>query len=121
MVLMPLLSRMLTLLVIFFFSSRRRHTISKRDWSSDVCSSDLDELDGDDEHDAGRPASEVPEHRWDRSPDGAADVVAGRIQPDREPAAVLRVMRDEIGRASGRGRVWRRAAKGGEVEMWCSG
>src|SRR5699024_11760240 len=27
--------------VIFFFSSRRRHTRSKRDWSSDVCSSDL--------------------------------------------------------------------------------
>src|SRR5207249_5446494 len=25
----------------FFFSSRGRHTISKRDWSSDVCSSDL--------------------------------------------------------------------------------
>src|SRR5699024_11484960 len=25
----------------FFFSSRRRHTISKRDWSSDVCSSVL--------------------------------------------------------------------------------
>src|SRR5207249_8949622 len=24
-----------------FFSSRRRHTSSKRDWSSDVCSSDL--------------------------------------------------------------------------------
>src|SRR5207249_7948051 len=29
-------------LSIFFFSSRRRHTRSKRDWSSDVCSSDLD-------------------------------------------------------------------------------
>src|SRR5699024_11466508 len=27
--------------VAFFFSSRRRHTRSKRDWSSDVCSSDL--------------------------------------------------------------------------------
>src|SRR5699024_12010194 len=27
--------------IYFFFSSRRRHTISKRDWSSDVCSSDL--------------------------------------------------------------------------------
>src|SRR5207249_2938704 len=27
----------------FFFSSRRRHTRSKRDWSSDVCSSDLGE------------------------------------------------------------------------------
>src|SRR5699024_11781389 len=25
----------------FFFPSRRRHTSSKRDWSSDVCSSDL--------------------------------------------------------------------------------
>src|SRR2546422_8236641 len=29
-------------LCIFFFSSRRRHTRCSRDWSSDVCSSDLD-------------------------------------------------------------------------------
>src|SRR3712207_6911924 len=29
------------LLVYFFFSSRRRHTRYWRDWSSDVCSSDL--------------------------------------------------------------------------------
>src|SRR2546428_6450905 len=28
-------------IVSFFFSSRRRHTRSDRDWSSDVCSSDL--------------------------------------------------------------------------------
>src|SRR5690349_25179468 len=28
----------------FFFSSRRRHTRSLRDWSSDVCSSDLSVL-----------------------------------------------------------------------------
>src|SRR2546422_6915509 len=28
-------------LLIFFFSSRRRHTRCSRDWSSDVCSSDL--------------------------------------------------------------------------------
>src|SRR5207253_3963875 len=28
----------------FFFSSRRRHTRWPRDWSSDVCSSDLGEL-----------------------------------------------------------------------------
>src|SRR5690349_25052855 len=28
--------------LIFFFSSRRRHTRSLRDWSSDVCSSDLE-------------------------------------------------------------------------------
>src|SRR2546422_1409659 len=29
----------------FFFSSRRRHTRCSRDWSSDVCSSDLRHLD----------------------------------------------------------------------------
>src|SRR6266436_8009215 len=29
------------LLFPFFFSSRRRHTRCSRDWSSDVCSSDL--------------------------------------------------------------------------------
>src|SRR5690625_6579934 len=31
--------------VFLFFSSRRRHTRWPRDWSSDVCSSDLDILD----------------------------------------------------------------------------
>src|SRR5690554_7464220 len=31
--------------IIFFFSSRRRHTRCGRDWSSDVCSSDLVEDD----------------------------------------------------------------------------
>src|SRR5438874_13785932 len=31
------------LFLFFFFSSRRRHTRSLRDWSSDVCSSDLGE------------------------------------------------------------------------------
>src|SRR5256885_6951690 len=30
--------------VFFFFSSRRRHTRLQGDWSSDVCSSDLPEL-----------------------------------------------------------------------------
>src|SRR2546430_1349749 len=32
----------LFVLLFFFFSSRRRHTIFDCDWSSDVCSSDLD-------------------------------------------------------------------------------
>src|SRR5256884_1262910 len=33
--------------VFFFFSSRRRHTRCSRDWSSDVCSSDLENHTGD--------------------------------------------------------------------------
>src|SRR5690554_7416016 len=32
-------------LIFFFFSSRRRHTRCGRDWSSDVCSSDLPDTD----------------------------------------------------------------------------
>src|SRR6266536_4314985 len=33
----------MTIMLFFFFSSRRRHPRSTRDWSSDVCSSDLDD------------------------------------------------------------------------------
>src|SRR5438094_10608914 len=33
---------MRTRIIFFFFSSRRRHTRSYGDWSSDVCSSDLE-------------------------------------------------------------------------------
>src|SRR5437867_10067605 len=46
------------LVCFFFFSSRRRHTISYGDWSSDVCSSDLEVRDrggdGDDYRDLER-------------------------------------------------------------------
>src|SRR5256886_10974409 len=38
-------SRTVCVWIIFFFSSRRRHTRFDCDWSSDVCSSDLDSLD----------------------------------------------------------------------------
>src|SRR5256884_2567172 len=34
-------ARVMTQSLFFFFSSRRRHTRCSRDWSSDVCSSDL--------------------------------------------------------------------------------
>src|SRR5438874_6148613 len=37
-----LLVTLYSFVVFFFFSSRRRHTRSLRDWSSDVYSSDLD-------------------------------------------------------------------------------
>src|SRR3712207_8951650 len=36
----------LLIMFVFFFSSRRRHTRYWRDWSSDVCSSDLWQIDG---------------------------------------------------------------------------
>src|SRR5215203_6965119 len=37
----------MNMFIFFFFSSRRRHTRYWRDWSSDVCSSDLDLRRGD--------------------------------------------------------------------------
>src|SRR5256885_270916 len=41
----------------FFFSSRRRHTRLQGDWSSDVCSSDLE---------VGRKQAEIDTHREDQ-------------------------------------------------------
>src|SRR5207253_10573064 len=49
--------------VLFFFSSRRRHTRWPRDWSSDVCSSDLPYVRQPEELVPGKPlfyASAVP-------------------------------------------------------------
>src|SRR5207245_7672243 len=43
-------------LFFFFFSSRRRHTRCYRDWSSDVCSSDLPELSRGGAHSEDHPA-----------------------------------------------------------------
>src|SRR5699024_11731460 len=40
-IILEILYNNVNITVYFFFSSRRRHTRSKRDWSSDVCSSDL--------------------------------------------------------------------------------
>src|SRR2546426_6807991 len=51
-------------LFFFFFSSRRRHTRLQGDWSSDVCSSDLEDAHGPPRlrlHQADRPA------RWNDS------------------------------------------------------
>src|SRR5207249_5111712 len=46
---------------IFFVSSRSRHTRSKRDWSSDVCSSDLQEA-----RRHPTPSLRPPRHGWGR-------------------------------------------------------
>src|SRR3989337_4398311 len=71
--------------VVFFFSSRRRHTRCYRDWSSDVCSSDLE---GDDVF--WRWGSMGVEH-FERL--GAApEVLPVRVRDDAsDPALVARV------------------------------
>src|SRR5690349_7312342 len=50
----------------FFFSSRRRHTRSLRDWSSDVCSSDLWKL---------APAQAGADDTAPREVDGLTDLI----------------------------------------------
>src|SRR5437660_2569425 len=60
---------LLFLFIYFFFSSRRRHTRWPRDWSSDVCSSDL----GDDpDHGSQLPAQQ----HVSAVPQGAVDSVS---------------------------------------------
>src|SRR5438094_2986179 len=76
----------------FFFSSRRRHTRSYGDWSSDVCSSDL----------------EAADRRWD--PRGRGALREGGPEPVLRDARgggavpVAGVPAPEIGRASCRER-----------------
>src|SRR5205807_6392297 len=92
----------------FFFSSRRRHTRSDRDWTSDVCSSDLHQVavggiaevvvpreveDLDDRLDLTLP-SEIERLRQPQIPREVGVVLAQRV-----------ARQDEIGRASCRERV----------------
>src|SRR5207245_7514302 len=89
---------------IFFFSSRRRHTRCYRDWSSDVCSSDLlDRV----------PAAELISERHHLAVDlGAAAAIAdlsvdGVCEIDgRRALHQLLHCALEIGRASCRERVY---------------
>src|SRR2546429_2253714 len=76
--------------LMFFFSSRRRHTRCSRDWSSDVCSSDLEYGFGGaaaERLDANRARSrkKVEESRTGNIPpqhveEGLAQAVAGRAK-----------------------------------------
>src|SRR5205809_7291754 len=50
----------------FFFSSRRRHTRCSRDWSSDVCSSDLARSDRERDAREQRRVAEVHAHAAER-------------------------------------------------------
>src|SRR5207249_9379665 len=92
----------LFLLFFFFFSSRRRHTRSKRDWSSDVCSSDLCwRLCGANDQAlcVGRGRLDGPHLQVRRRHVAQLSVRGGRRAPDTRPEMVR-----EIGRASCRER-----------------
>src|SRR3989440_5310042 len=76
-------------LIVFFFSSRRRHTRSDRDWSSDVCSSDLRARNG-----ARRRLRLLPAPaRRDRPAGGAQNAAGGRAIPRAGAAAGARGIR----------------------------
>src|SRR5690606_39812409 len=93
----------------FFCSSRRRHTRFSRDWSSDVCSSDLERID--ERRKTCRPVLAVAAEEPHAAPFDAGDQpitveldlvqppVAGRGRP-----GAGRELRIEIGRASCRER-----------------
>src|SRR6266403_4323425 len=85
----------------FFFSSRRRHTRSLRDWSSDVCSSDLTLEDADQsELDAWtermtaelRHLRELTDVATDQQPHGLAE----KLVIDRATASRLNVTPNQI-------------------------
>src|SRR5260221_10706794 len=90
--------------VSFFFSSRRRHTRSLCDWSSDVCSSDLVQVrrirhesgGGDEQRDMGDGILRI----------NLMKIAAREGQAQAGVAQVVGVEQigDEIGRAAGRGR-----------------
>src|SRR5699024_12067507 len=75
----------------FFFSSRRRHTRSKRDWSSDVCSSDLHLVAGQQPADQGFLAGAVDEQ-------GVVGAAAARRQIDRVTAQQARSEERRVGK-----------------------
>src|SRR5699024_11857017 len=96
------------------FSSRRRHTRSKRDWSSDVCSSDLPGINEKEYAKLEIPLPNLNEQRkiasilstWDK----AIELKEKLIEQKKEQKKGLMqklLTGEEIGRESCRERVWR--------------
>src|SRR5690606_39935785 len=84
-------SSRLACMLCFFFSSRRRHTRFSRDWSSDVCSSDLAREIAERAREA---AAELPQMAQKvrnslASVRTRVDVVANRVEAVREAMRVL--------------------------------
>src|SRR5207249_9025522 len=80
----------------FFFSSRRRHTRSKRDWSSDVCSSDLCESAGEPAVRHARAQSKRIDGRAQRIATGAGAEKSGVRLPDDFIQPVVEHPREQV-------------------------
>src|SRR5690606_40031331 len=95
----------------FFFSSRRRHTRFSRDWSSDVCSSDLEELSFVEFRPGTAELTEASVRRLETIAKALTErpalklEVAGRVDPDAERDAIRRErLRSEERRVGKEGR-----------------
>src|SRR5256885_8173734 len=75
-----------TCCLCLFFSSRRRHTRLQGDWSSDVCSSDLDGL----------------EKHWDRATVMANIIDLGSLRARAEAAGAAAKIPPELGEVAAR-------------------
>src|SRR5258707_11830798 len=90
-------------LLFFFFSSRRRHTRYWRDWSSDVCSSDLQDRGGQAaDHRPGRVL--VPNGGLERLRTAHGAVRTPDLDGNGAGPETERTQPPEIGRAAGRER-----------------
>src|SRR5690606_41044855 len=76
----------------FFFSSRRRHTRFSRDWSSDVCSSDLlHNLAGKSEYAAKEAELMALLKKWQKETHDTVTLTAAQILPmDYDPSSFQR-------------------------------
>src|SRR5690625_2812214 len=102
------------MLFLFFLSSRRRHTRWPRDWSSDVCSSDLDLLEVGGVRGHGR---DLALRGLDRLAGGVVEQ-AEQIVGRRGGCRCRCGGRSQIGRASCRERGWRTGGEGGGRRGW---
>src|SRR5699024_12067870 len=89
--------------IFFFFSSRRRHTRSKRDWSSDVCSSDLAVVGDGASADVVKAADQVDDGGLPGAGGAHEGNLLARLGVEADLVQYLFV---QIGRASCRERVW---------------
>src|SRR2546422_8747113 len=75
--------------MFFFFSSRRRHTRCSRDWSSDVCSSDLPDP-------VAVPPREPPAARGDHEADDKRHRIVEGAGDPAEPAPHERILHEHL-------------------------